>query len=84
MANKETHRALKNAITDERTVFTKKGKDPHTAMSYNAIAMFGNSAGAISIDTGDRRLFPIQMSNAKIGDMAYFDALSVNMRVQDL
>lgn len=79
LANKETHRALKNAITDERTVFTKKGKDAHTAMSYNAIVMFGNNSSAISIDAGDRRLCPIQMSNAMIGNMEYFNALSKAM-----
>ena len=79
LANKETHRALKNAITDERTVFTKKGQDAHTAMSYNAIVMFGNNASAISIDAGDRRLCPIQMSNAMIGNMEYFDTLSSSM-----
>ena len=79
LANKETHRALKNAITDERMVFVKKGKDPHTAMSYSAIVIFGNNASAITVDTGDRRFYPIQMSNARIGDIEYFNTLTDSM-----
>ncbi len=61
-------------------MFVGKGKDSHTAMDYGAFVIFGNHASAVSIDTGDRRFYPIQMSNAQIGNMPYFDALSVNMR----
>jgi len=80
LANKETHRALKNIITDERMVFVGKGKDSRTAMDYGAFVIFGNHASAISLDTGDRRIYPIQMSNEMIGNVPYFDALSDNMK----
>ena len=82
LANKETHRALKSAITDERTEFTKKCKDTHMAMAYWAVVLFGNNSSAISVDTGDRRLYPIQMSNAMIGNVAYFNTLTECMEKQ--
>jgi len=70
---------LKSLITQEDQVIERKGVDPCKVKCYNNYIFLTNNDWVIKVEASDRRYFPIEISNEKIGNKEYFDKLSQHM-----
>ena len=66
---------LKAAITEVEKPIEPKGKDPYTIKSSERYMLTSNNKFPIRIDADDRRYFPVQVNESRVGDREYFNQL---------
>lgn len=72
---KAVNEKLKNLITDGTTNFEFKGKQEFIGDNYLSIIINSNNKSSVKLDENDRRYVVLEVSESKIGDYAYFDAI---------
>jgi hypothetical protein len=70
-----TARLLKAFITDSWLRIEPKGYEAYTVPNLVNLMLTTNAEWAVPAGTGARRLFVLDVNNAKAGDIAYFQAL---------
>jgi hypothetical protein len=68
---------LKNIITQGEQIIERKGFDSVRVNEYNNFVGLSNNDWPWKIECGDRRHLVLEVSNAKVGDKAYFDRLAL-------
>ncbi len=74
--NKEHEQVLKALITEPTLAIERKGIDTIQQPNYLKVFMATNSDWAVPATRDERRFCVFDVSSARIGDSAYFDALS--------
>jgi hypothetical protein len=74
--NKAQSEKMKSMITEDKRVYEPKGLESYTGAAYENYIMMSNNDYIVHIPKDDRRFAPIQASNARCGDKAYFDRLA--------
>jgi hypothetical protein len=70
---------LKNIITQGEQIIERKGFDSIRVNDYNNFVGLSNNDWPWKIECGDRRHLVLEVSNAKVGDTAYFKQLTACM-----
>jgi hypothetical protein len=79
IANYSSHKfadLLKALITEVDKAITPKGKDSYVIKSFERYIFTSNNDFSFRIESGDRRLLPLAISNKHKGDTVYFNELS--------
>ena len=66
---------LKDLITAGVMTYERKGFDPITARNCTRLLITSNHAAAVPASADERRFAVFEVSNARLGDAAYFDAI---------
>lgn len=78
--SKQDKGTLQALITSETTTLERKGIDPITIESFVRLLMTTNEDWVVPASADERRYAVFNVSNARIGDRNYFDALYEEMR----
>ena len=73
--DKQTEGTLKASITEATTMFEPKGVDAHEGRNYWTFFISSNEKWCIPASPEVRRFFMLDVSDARIGDTAYFSML---------
>lgn len=73
--NKKETGVLKGIITDETITVEPKGVDPFEVTNCIHLIICTNNSWSVGQDIGDRRIVSYDVSNARVGDKKYFEAL---------
>ena len=78
--NKQSEGTLKAAITDSNTIIEKKGVDAHSGRNYWNFFISSNEAWCVPATPESRRYVMLPVSDARIGDKAYFKTVHTAIR----
>lgn len=78
--SKQDKGALQALITSETTTLERKGIDPITIESFVRLFLTTNEDWVVPASTDERRYAVFNVSNRRIGDRQYFDALYSKMK----
>ena len=74
--DKKSEGTLKALITDPTLIIERKGLDAIPQTNYLKILMATNNEFAVPASKDERRYCVLEVSNARVGDKPYFDALN--------
>lgn len=77
--NKEGEGALKGMITEEYIYVEGKGKDAFPIKNHASFFFASNNKWIVPADTEERRFMVLDVSDARMGDAAYFRELNQEM-----
>ena len=71
----EDQEELKDVITEDSCVIERKGKEPYRIKDCNNIWIFSNNSFSVKASTQLRRFVFYNLSDDRLGDKAYFEAI---------